>query len=148
MPVFESITQLDCSPESAFDFISRPANLALVMPPEMNIKLIDPPERVALGCRIKGKASRFGIQQTIVTEVTEFEDGVGFVDEQVEGPFAKMVHTHRVEPHDGGTQLTDRIEFEAPGGALGWILTEDRILRELKTLAAFRSAKYQEHLHR
>jgi ligand-binding SRPBCC domain-containing protein len=40
------------------------------------------------------------------------------VDEQVSGPFAKWVHRHEFESFGGRTRLTDRIEYELPGGAL------------------------------
>jgi ligand-binding SRPBCC domain-containing protein len=148
MPVFEAVTLLACPPRRAFEFIADPANLALVTPPEMHLEIIDPPPRVALGVKLKARAGRYGIKQTMVNEVTRFEEGVGFTDEQVEGPFKKMVHSHRVDAHDGGTQLTDTFDFEAPGGLLGFVMTNDRILSELKTLAAFRTAKYKEHLER
>ncbi len=148
MPVFEAVTLVACPPQLAFEFVANPANLALVTPPEMYLEIVDPPLRVALGARIAARTSRYGVKQTLVNEVTRFEEGVGFTDEQVEGPFKKMIHSHRVDAHEGGTQLTDTFDFEAPGGLLGFLVTNDRILSELKTLSAFRSAKYKEHLER
>src|SRR5689334_23812999 len=98
MPVFESETLLACPPAAVFDFLARPANLVLVSPPELHLKLVDGPERLAPGARITVQGSKFGIPQKITIAITAFEEGVSFTDAQVQGPFAKFVHTHRVEP--------------------------------------------------
>ncbi|MFO0807942.1 MAG: hypothetical protein U0746_04925 [Gemmataceae bacterium] len=148
MPVFEAVTVVACQPATAFDFLARPANLLLVTPREMRIELIAPPDRLAIGAKITACVHRYGLKQTMVNEVTAFEEGVGFTDEQIEGPFKRMVHMHRVEGHEVGTQITDVFDFEAPGGMMGWLLTNERILSELKSLAGFRMAMYKEHLER
>jgi ligand-binding SRPBCC domain-containing protein len=56
---------------------------------------------------------------------TAYEKDRLFVDEQIRGPFAKWVHRHEFEAAGGKTRLTDRIEYELPGGPLvnklfGW----------------------------
>jgi ligand-binding SRPBCC domain-containing protein len=146
MPVFEAVTLVPCPPRALFEFLARPANLPLVSPPELHLRLVDGPERLSLGSRITVQGSRFGIPQRITSEVTAFEEGVGFTDAQVAGPFGKFVHTHRVEPADGGSRMTDRFDFEAPGGLLGWYLTDARIRRDLGAVAAFRAARFPELL--
>jgi ligand-binding SRPBCC domain-containing protein len=146
MPVFEWETVLACPPGKVFDFLARPANLALVSPPELHLKLVDGPERLSLGARITARGSKLGIPQSITSEVTVFEEGVTFTDEQVRGPFGKFVHTHRVEPTPGGTRMSDRIEYEAPGGLIGLYLTETRIRKDLEALAAHRAKRFKELL--
>jgi ligand-binding SRPBCC domain-containing protein len=59
---------------------------------------------------------------------TAFERDRLFVDEQVEGPFARWIHRHEFEDMGGRTRLTDRIEFGLPGGGVverlfGWAVT-------------------------
>ena len=146
MPVFEADTFLACPPERAFDFLTRPTNLDLVTPPDLNLKLVDGPERLALGARLTARGSKFGIPQTITSEVTAFEEGVAFTDVQVSGPFGKFVHTHRVEPASEGAKMTDRFEYESPGGLIGLYLTNDRIRRDLEALVEYRTAKFKEIL--
>lgn len=46
-------------------------------------------------------------------------------DEMVEGPFPRWDHTHRFHAADGGTVVTDRVEYRLPAvpgplSALGW----------------------------
>lgn len=143
MPVYETATILACSPSKVFDFLARPANLALVTPPDLNMKLVAGPERLALGSTITLQGSKFGISQKITSEVTAFEEGVRFTDRQISGPFGKFEHTHRLEPHDDGTRMIDRIEYESPGGLVGLYLTNNRIRQDLEALTAFRTERFK-----
>jgi ligand-binding SRPBCC domain-containing protein len=146
MPVFETETFLSCPPAAVFDFLARPANLLLVSPPDLNLKFVAGPERLALGSKITVQGSKFGIPRKITNEITAFEEGVTFTDAQVEGPFKSFVHTHRVEAAPGGTRMHDRIEYEAPGGLVGMFLTNDRIRKDLEGLAEFRTQRFRELL--
>ena len=148
MPVFEAVTVLACPPQTVFDFLARPANVVLVTPPDLHLRLIDGPERLSLGAKITARGRKFGIPQTITSEVTAFDERVGFTDAQVSGPFGKFVHSHRVEPIPEGTRMTDTFEYESPGGLIGLYLTNDRIRRDLETLAEYRTRKFKEILER
>ena len=59
---------------------------------------------------------------------TQYQPDRLFVDSQTQGPFAKWVHRHEFEDLGGGrSRLTDRVEFELPGGAavnllFGWVV--------------------------
>ena len=62
-----------------------------------------------------------------VAQHTAYEKNRLFVDELIDGPFTKWIHRHHFEASDGKTLLTDRIEYELPGGLLanrlfGWIV--------------------------
>jgi ligand-binding SRPBCC domain-containing protein len=146
MPRFETVTDLACPIERVWEFLCRPANLVLVSPPELHLRLVEGPEQLSLGARITIAGRRWGIPQRIVSEVVAFEPNVLFVDEQREGPFRKFTHMHRLEPLSGGTRMLDRIDFEAPGGVLGLILTPGRIERELQSVFELRTRKFKELL--
>ncbi|OUZ11749.1 cyclase [Aeromicrobium sp. PE09-221] len=75
--------------------------------------------RLGLGDRVTWQARHFGLWWTMTAAVTEVEEPTRFVDEQVFGPFARFRHEHRFETVDGGTLMTDTIEFAAPFGLLG-----------------------------
>jgi ligand-binding SRPBCC domain-containing protein len=148
MAVFEQVTILAGQVADVFDFLAQPANLVRVSPPELRLKLLEGPHRLQLGARVTVQGQRFGMVQRIVSEVTAFEPNALIVDEQCEGPFRKWVHSHRLEPHSGSTRMTDRIEFEAPGGLVGLVMNERRISRDLEWVFAYRTEKLHELLGR
>ena len=148
MPVFEASTPLLCSTAVLFDFLTRPANLIAVSPPELRLKLASGPEVLTLGTILTITARRWGFTQRFITEVTHFEAGRYFVEEQRHGPFRKMTHHHRVEAEGSTARMVDRVEYEPPGGPLGLLLTAARIEQEMAELYAFRVAKFKEMLER
>jgi ligand-binding SRPBCC domain-containing protein len=148
MPQFEAEVILPRPVAEVFDFFCRPANLVRLSPPELNMQLLEAPERLGLGSRIVLKTRRWGIPQRMAAEITVFEPGVRFVDEQREGPFRRWVHGHHFETVPDGTRVTDRIEYEPPGGVLGLLLTGRLIERELKGMFDYRQQKLRELLGR
>lgn len=148
MPTFEAVTDLACPVDRVWRFLCRPANVVCVSPPELHIRLLEGPDELELGARFVVQVRRFGISQRVVSEVTRYEPGVLFTDEQIQGPFGKFAHTHVLEEHNGGTRMTDRIEYEAPGGILGLVLTAGRIENDLKWMFEYRTQKMKETLDR
>jgi ligand-binding SRPBCC domain-containing protein len=146
MPHFESVTRLLRPVAEVFEFFCRPANLLKVTPADLGLRLLEGPERLRLGSRLTLEGRRWGIPQRILTEVTTFEPDVLIVDEQRQGPFRKWVHSHRFEPLGAGTKVTERIEFEPPGGMLGLVVTAGLIERHLRQAFAYRSQKLEELL--
>ena len=52
----------------------------------------------------------------LTSRITAFDRPNRFIDEQVRGPFHRFHHEHLFEPVDGGSRMTDIVEFEAPAG--------------------------------
>jgi len=146
MPHFEAVTSVRRPIAEVFDFLARPANLIELTLPEFNLRFVEGPERLSLGARAVLHARRYGFTQRLVSEVTAFETDRLIVDEQREGPFPKWVHTQLFEAISDGTRITDRIEFEAPSGMLGFLLTPESIVRELQELSVYRERRLQELL--
>src|SRR5690242_13443638 len=122
MPVFEASAVFARPVEEAFAFFRDPANLVRISPPGLHMRLVEGPAQVELGSRVILQGRRWGIPQRVVSEITAFEPPATFTDTQVEGPFRKWVHTHRFEAVPGGTRVSDRVEYEPPGGLLGLIV--------------------------
>lgn len=60
------------------------------------------------------------VRQRWVAKHTAYEPKRLFRDEQVEGPFAKWVHTHRFEPQPDGTSVMhDEVDYALPLGPVG-----------------------------
>jgi ligand-binding SRPBCC domain-containing protein len=139
MPRFETTEKLSSPLERVFDFFSRPANLVRISPPELHFQLLEGPEILTLGSRFTLQGRRWGVVQRIVNEVIVWEPGSHFVDAQHQGPFKKWRHTHAFEMlPDGGTRITDSIDYETPGGLLGLVLNAKAVQRELERVFAYR----------
>jgi ligand-binding SRPBCC domain-containing protein len=133
MPVFETSVTLDCPRERAFDFLLRPANIARISPPELGLAFTSAPEVVELGSRIEFKVQGFGKVQTLVHEITGLVHPEKITETQIRGLFSRWVHEHLFETNASGqVVVTDRIEFEPPGGLLGFLVTAGRILDQLE----------------
>ena len=132
MATFEASVSLRCIPEDVFDFLVQTVNIRRISPPEMDLAFVDAPEVLELGSRLKFKVQGFGRVQQIVHEITEFDRPRGFTERQVEGPLEHWIHEHMVEVSDSGdVVVVDRIEFKPPGGLVGLLVTESRILESL-----------------
>jgi ligand-binding SRPBCC domain-containing protein len=146
MPRFEHTMTLSRPPADVFDFLRCPANLIEVTPPEFNMRLVEGPDRLELGSRIVLQGRRWGFSQRVVSRVTALEPCRLMVDEQIEGIFKKFIHTHRLVEIAGGTRMDDEVEFEAPGGMIGFLLTAETLQAELEDLFAYRTQKFKELL--
>jgi ligand-binding SRPBCC domain-containing protein len=78
------------------------------------------------GEEVTWEAKHFGVRQRFKSKITSFDPPRYFQDSMVRGVFKRFVHDHMFAEEGGGTTITDRLEFEAPGGPLGRIV--DRIL--------------------
>lgn len=115
VPLFVRTVLLNASVESVFRFHERPDALALLSPPFPPVRLIARHGHgLEAGTRVE---LRIGFVRWVALH-TAYEKNRLFVDEQIEGPFAKWIHRHEFEDVGGRCRLTDRIEFELPGGAI------------------------------
>ena len=144
MPVFESRVVLPATPEEVFEFISRPANLQRIGPPNLGLVFVNPPEVLSEGATLTSRVQAYGIPQQLEQKITKFAPPHGFREELVKGPIKKYVHDYIVEPAgDGRTELINRIDFEPPGGLLGMMITAEKLLDELEDAFAYRRTQLE-----
>ncbi len=139
MPVFEASQVFPRPIDEVFEFFRSPANLVRISPPELHMALVEGPPLIEMGSRIVLKGRRWGIPQRVVSAVTAFDPPATFADTQVEGPFRKWVHTHRFEAVPEGTRVSDRVEYEPPGGLLGLVARPSLIERDLQWVFEYRT---------
>jgi ligand-binding SRPBCC domain-containing protein len=143
MPVFEYRTSLPCTVETAFDFLSRPANVASISPPEIGLVFVDAPDVLAMGSRFSFRVQAYGQPVQFEHEVTSFDRPRGFRERMVKGPLARWDHEYLFEADGSLAVLTNRIDFEPPGGMLGMFVTAERMLDQMETSYAQRAEKLQ-----
>lgn len=133
MAVFETHLTLQTTPEQLFDFLARPEHAVELAPPGTSLELLSAPDVLQTGSRIEFDVHGYGPVHRIVEEITELQRPEKITAAQIRGPFKTFVHQTLLKPAGNGqVELTDRIEFEPPGGLLGFLLTEDRIRRMLE----------------
>jgi ligand-binding SRPBCC domain-containing protein len=133
MALLEASVSLRCPVERVFDFLVSTENFTKIVPPDLKLKLVQSPERLVLGSRFEVQISGFGIPQNVIYEITEYVEPHRFQESQVKGPLGRYVHDHALAAQEDGTvRVVDRIEFEPPGGMLGFLLTADRLKTSLE----------------
>lgn len=114
MPTFVKSVLIDAPVGAVFGFHERPDALALLTPAFPPVRVIGKTGGIEVGSRVELRVGFF----SWVALHTLYEKNRLFVDEQIQGPFAKWVHRHEFEDVDGKTRLTDRVEYQLPGGPI------------------------------
>ncbi len=147
MAVIQTEVSLGCSPERLFEFLSQPKNWKQLADPKVGLELVEAPERLTQGARLKLRVQAFGMSQEVEHEVTEFDPPRAFTQQQVRGPFRKWIHYHRLEADgNGGVRLTERVEVEPPSGLLGMVLNENLVREMVQSGLEYRRRRIQELL--
>lgn len=131
---FERVTLIDAPRARVFDLSLRVDLHTGSMSRYRERVVGEPPERLAMGDTVTWRAWHMGLPWTMTSRIIACVPPAHFVDEQTRGPFAAFRHAHHFEECDGGTRMTDVVEFRAPGGPLGRLaerLILDRRLRRL-----------------
>jgi hypothetical protein len=103
--------------ERVFPFFECPENLALVTPSWLAFRLVTPtPVSMREGCIIDYRLRLCGLHLRWRSRITDYDPPHGFVDEQVQGPYACWRHTHRFASCAQGTILEDRVVYALPAG--------------------------------
>jgi hypothetical protein len=119
MSRFELSSELPCSAGQAYAWHTRPGALERLVPPWESVRVLERRGSFEEGTVVLD----LPIGPTRQRWVARHRDAIPerqFVDEQIEGPFTRWVHTHLFEPVAAGcTRYTDRIDYTLPFGALG-----------------------------
>jgi len=145
MATFQSTIQLNCSAESAFDFLIRTENIVRLAP-DSAIEFVDPPEVLSAGVSLKVKATVYGMTYDISYGIVECSRAEKIKEVQTRGPLGKWQRETSIETAENGCTLTDSIEFEPPGGLAGFVMTEAKIRQSLESSYEFRNQTLQQLL--
>jgi ligand-binding SRPBCC domain-containing protein len=135
--VAESVIR--ASAERVFAFHELPDALTRLTPQWINASVVSNPASLQPGTRAVidiGVAPLLRLRTEAVHTI--YEPPFLFEDQQLKGPFRSWKHRHIFRPENGGTRLTDAIEFEPPFGILGRWLAPWLILPRLRRLFAYR----------
>jgi len=95
-----------------FPFFADATNLETLTPPWLKFRILSPrPILMGVGTLIDYRIVVHGIPFRCQSEITVWEPPHRFVDEQRRGPYRMWRHEHRFEESDGGTMLSDRVQY-------------------------------------
>ena len=124
MPAFVKSVLIDAPVEVVFGFHEREDALALLTPSFPPVRVLARTGGIKSGARVELRVGFF----RWIAHHTAYEKNRLFEDRQIRGPFAKWIHRHEFESAGPKqTRLTDRIEYELPGGSIvnalfGWVV--------------------------
>lgn len=126
-------------PAEVSDFFSSAANLGLLTPPQMRFRLVTAePIEMRDGTLIEYRLRVHGLPIRWVSRIEDWEEGHGFADRQLRGPYKHWLHRHSFAAVDGGTSVGDDVEYELPLGLLGDLGGWGLVHRDLTRIFDFR----------
>lgn len=131
--------------EGVFAFFSDAANLELLTPPWLRFKILTPkPIEMRVNALIDYRLNLHGLPISWQTKIVTWKPPYRFEDIQAKGPYRLWHHRHTFEAVDGGTLLSDCVEYALPFGSLGRLVHLLSVRSSVKSIFDFRHAKVQE----
>ncbi len=147
MATFDKKSQMPVSAEELYRWHMQPGAFDELVPPDQKIRVIERPPRLEEGAKLVMKVYMGPVGVRWVALHRGFIEGRQFIDEQVRGPFAGWVHTHRFEPIDARTSiLHDHIDYRLPLGPVGHLFGGWPTRRMLEQMFDFRHRQTHQSL--
>ncbi len=149
MTTFEKTEPIPVDAEQLYRWHARPGAFRRLVPPWQQIDVVDHEGGIEDGARRRMKIHQGPLRLTWEAVHRDHIPGEQFVDEQVRGPFARWVHTHRFEQREpGNSWLVDHVDYRLPFGRLGKWFGEAKTRRMLERMFAFRHRRTADDLRR
>ncbi len=145
MGQFTLSAQFDCSPAVLREYLGVISNFPFITDPELEIEIIESPVLVAADAEIAFSLITGGFRQVLRHRWTTVTD-TQIVAEQIMGPTKSWIHDQTISASENGCTLQETIDFEPPGGMLGFVFTEDAIMESLNSGTALRHELLAEQL--
>ena len=123
-----------------FAFFADPANLAVLTPPSLALRLATPAP-MAAGAVLDYRLRWLGLPLRWRAVIREFDPPYRFLDVQVLGPYARWEHRHRFLETDDGTVIEDRVVYRLPLGLLGRAAHALVVGRQIHAAWSYRTAR-------
>ena len=133
--------------ENAWDFFSKPDNLAKITPPYMNFSILARSDAGEMypGMIISYRVSPlFNISIKWATELTQVKEYKYFIDNQIKGPYRIWHHEHHFKKIDGGVEMRDVLFYDVAYNFLGKLLHKLFIRKRVEEIFNYREDKIKE----
>ena len=136
---FERNVMLPVSPDEAFAWHERPGAVQRLLPPWEHIRVARASQGIQDGSRVEFVHRLGPLPLRWIAEHRDYRPGYSFRDIQLHGPFTRWEHLHQFESQGPGqTRLTDHVQFQLPGGAIGSRLGRTLVDNLLRRMFHFR----------
>jgi ligand-binding SRPBCC domain-containing protein len=132
--------------EEAFAFFSRPENLEQITPAFLRFQVVRAERELHAGSLIDYRLHVRGVPMRWTSEITNWDPPHRFVDTQVRGPYALWRHQHIFLPENGGTRISDDVEYALPFGFVGQLAHALLVRRDVEKIFEFRRLRLTELL--
>lgn len=125
MLTFEYSSLIKAPVEKVWQFHEQPDALQLLTPPWQPVKIIRREGSLEIGAISEFLVMLGPMPIRWLARHVEYEPDKLFTDQQIEGPMKLWIHRHQFQAEGNYTRLTDKIQYEIPGGwlaelILGW----------------------------
>lgn len=129
---------------NVFEFFSDARNLETITPPTLQFKVLrTSTPTMGEGTLIDYELKLHGIGLRWQSRIEGWQPGRRFADRQLVGPYRHWYHRHSFTAVEGGTLVTDEVEYRLPFGRLGKIVAGPWVRRDLKKIFDFRARKIE-----
>jgi uncharacterized protein (TIGR01777 family) len=138
---FEKKSEMPASASDLFAYHARKGAFSRLTPPFERARVVQEIDALRDDAKAVVEVSIGPVKQRMVATHHDVVEGKGFVDRQLDGPFAFYEHTHSFEDGGDGTSiLVDRVVYELPRVPLGDVVAGDYARRRFERVFAHRHA--------
>lgn len=137
--LFVTQSRIAAPAEEVFRWHAEPGALERLTPPWEPLDVLQRAPGVRNGDRgmLRVRIGPFRVRWEF--EHCDYVEGRQFRDVQIQGPFRRWEHTHRMTPDGpGACVLEDRVEYELPLGPIGRLFAGWFVRRKLQKLFRYR----------
>jgi ligand-binding SRPBCC domain-containing protein len=132
--------------EEAFAFFADARNLEAITPDWLRFRIVEAPRTLVRGSLLRYRLRLFGVPIRWRTEIVEWRPPSCFTDVQIDGPYRRWEHTHRLRSVAGGTEIHDRVVYRLPYEPLAGLLAPVTVRPWLAAIFDYRARQTEARL--